>query len=138
MTSVKYTCPYQDKSPRLSKYSSMNSPKYKTNHIHTFPQTMEKKVQFAIEIEKSPLVSKEDNKFIMQVTVNFLFRAIAVDSKMLPTLSALASEQSSPTEAKMKRCKQFLDYAASQEESVLTYRASNMILAIHSDASYLS
>ena len=33
---------------------------------------------------------------------------------------------------------QLLDYIASQEDMVLTYRASNMALAIHSDASYLS
>ena len=32
----------------------------------------------------------------------------------------------------------FLDYAASQEEAVLTYHASDMVLACHSDASYLS
>jgi hypothetical protein len=53
-------------------------------------------------------------------------------------LSAIASEQANPTEATMKKCKQFLDYVASQEEAVLTFRASDMILAIHSDASYLS
>ena len=38
----------------------------------------------------------------------------------------------------MKKCKQFLDYAASQEEEILTYKKSDMVLAIHSDASYLS
>jgi hypothetical protein len=38
----------------------------------------------------------------------------------------------------MQKCPQFLDYAASQEEAILTYRASDMKLAIHSDASYLS
>ena len=38
----------------------------------------------------------------------------------------------------MKKIKQFLDYASTQEEAVLTYHASDMILAIHSDASYLS
>ena len=32
----------------------------------------------------------------------------------------------------------FLDYAASQEEAVITYHASDMVLACHSDASYLS
>jgi hypothetical protein len=53
-------------------------------------------------------------------------------------LSAIASEQANPTEATMQKCKQFLDYVASQEEVVLTFRASDMILAIHSDASYLS
>jgi len=38
----------------------------------------------------------------------------------------------------MALCKGFLDFMATQEEAVLTFRASDMILAIHSDASYLS
>jgi hypothetical protein len=38
----------------------------------------------------------------------------------------------------MQDCLQFLDYAASQDEAIVTYRASDMKLAIHSDASYLS
>ena len=33
---------------------------------------------------------------------------------------------------------QFLDCAASQEQAVLTYEASDMVFAVHSDASYLS
>ena len=31
-----------------------------------------------------------------------------------------------------------LDYAASQEDAVMTYYASDMVFAIHSDVSYLS
>jgi hypothetical protein len=38
----------------------------------------------------------------------------------------------------MQKCLQFLDYAASQEDAIVTYQASNMRLAIHMDASYLS
>ena len=38
----------------------------------------------------------------------------------------------------MAQTKQLLDYLASQEEAVLTYRASDMILAAHSDAGYLN
>ncbi len=34
--------------------------------------------------------------------------------------------------------KKLLGYCASQEEAVLTYHASDMILAIHSDAGYLN
>ena len=33
---------------------------------------------------------------------------------------------------------QFLDYAASQEQALLTYEELDMVLAVHSDASYLS
>ena len=38
----------------------------------------------------------------------------------------------------MKKVFLFLDYTASQEEAVVTYHASDMVLACHSDASYLS
>ena len=57
---------------------------------------------------------------------------------MLTALSAIASEQSNQTENTMKKVKQFLDYAASQEYAVVTYKASDMQLAIHRDASYFS
>jgi hypothetical protein len=36
----------------------------------------------------------------------------------------------------MKRIKQLLDYCASQEEAIITYNSSKMILAVHSDAGY--
>ncbi len=38
----------------------------------------------------------------------------------------------------MERVKQLLDYVSSQEEAVLTYHASDMLLAVHSDAGYLN
>jgi hypothetical protein len=57
---------------------------------------------------------------------------------MLTPLSTLASEQASLMELTMEKCLQFLDYAATQDNVILTYKASNMILAIHSNASYLS
>jgi hypothetical protein len=36
----------------------------------------------------------------------------------------------------MKTVKQLLDYCATQEEAIITYNASKMILAVHSDAGY--
>ena len=38
----------------------------------------------------------------------------------------------------MPKVKQLLDYAASRPDAVITYQASEMVLAGHSDASYLS
>ncbi len=57
---------------------------------------------------------------------------------MLVALNAIATQQASPTQKAMERDKQLLDYCASQEEAVLTYHASDMVLAIHSDAGYLN
>ena len=56
---------------------------------------------------------------------------------MLAALRSLASEQASPTENTMKKIFLFLDYAATHPDAIVTFHASNMILAVHSDASYL-
>ena len=57
---------------------------------------------------------------------------------MLAALGTIASQQANPTEQKMQKVKQFLDYAATHPDAIITYTASDMVLAAHSDASYLS
>ena len=84
------------------------------------------------------MLDKDDKKFVQQVTGTFLYYARAVDSTMLVALIALASEQASPIKNTMEKVMTFLDYSSSQEEAVITYHASDMVLACHSDASYLS
>jgi hypothetical protein len=106
-------------------------------HPH-IPPKYGAKVQYNEPEDTSPQLNKEATRFIQEVTGTFLFYARAIDSTMLTALSTLASEQARPTEKTMSKCKQFLDYAASQEDAIVTYKASDMKLAIHSDASYLS
>ena len=95
------------------------------------------KEQFA-EYDNLPPVGPEEQKHIQKVNGKLLWYARGVDGTLLTPLSALASQQSKPTTETMKRVKQFLDYCATQEPAVLTYRKSDMVLAIHSDASYLN
>jgi hypothetical protein len=61
-----------------------------------------------------------------------------VDSTLLCRISAIASQSSKPTEDTMRHTLQLLDYLATQEDAVLSYHASDMVLAVHSNASYLS
>ena len=57
---------------------------------------------------------------------------------MLPALGTIATQQSAPTENTMHKVHQFLDYAATHPDGIIAYCAYNMILAAHSDPSYLS
>jgi hypothetical protein len=50
----------------------------------------------------------------------------------------MALEQSNPKERTLKRVYQFLDYMATHPNAVIRFRVSDMILNVHSDASYLS
>ena len=57
---------------------------------------------------------------------------------MLKALSSIASTQAEPTKETMENIKLFLDNAASHQDTILTYQANDMVLIIHSNASYLS
>jgi hypothetical protein len=55
---------------------------------------------------------------------------------MLTALGSLAMQQANPTVNTIK-VRQFLDYAATHPDAIITYHASNMVLAGHSNALYL-
>jgi len=93
------------------------------------------KTQYAKEADTSPPLDKAGKKFIQEVCGVFLFLVRGVDGGLLPPLSTLVSQQANPT---MRLTKQFLDYMSTMEEAILTFHMSDMVLAIHSDASYLS
>ncbi len=127
---------YVSKAPKRFHHSAPHKPQDQP-YPHVKP-TYGSKEQFAKSEDTSPPLDKAGTKFIQEVCGVFLFLACGVDGYLLPALSALALQQSAPTEQTMTLCKQFLDYIATQEEAIITYSASNVVLAIHSNASYLS
>ena len=132
----------------------ISMPEYITKALQRFQHTMPKKrqdqpyphtkvtygakQQYTETEDTSPAVSKEEKTFIQEVIGTLLYYARAVDCTMLCALGSLASQQAQPTERTMQLVKQLLDYAASNPDAVVTYRKSDMVLALHSDASYLS
>ena len=106
-------------------------------HAHVAPK-YGATVQYAKEEDTADPATKEEKKYIQQVLGTFLYYARMVDGTMLVALSAIASEQATPTKNTLKKIAQFLDYAATNPDAVLTYHRSDMILNVESDASYLS
>ena len=79
------------------------------------------KVQYAKEEDTADPLSKEEKKYIQQVLGTFLYYVWMVDDTILTALSAIASEQATPTKNTLKKVAQFLDYAATQPDAVLVY-----------------
>ncbi len=102
------------------------------------PIQYDTKKQYATQESEVPLLDNKAKRFIQQVCGKFFFLGRAVDSTLLCPISAIASQSSKPTEDTMQQTLQLFDYLATQEDAVLSYHASNMVLAVHSDASYLS
>ncbi len=94
--------------------------------------------QYLEPIDTSPPLYKEDKKYIQEVVGTFLHYAPCVNSTMLTALGFIATQQADPTKNTMIKVKQFLDYASIHPDAIMTYQASDMVLAACSDASNLS
>ena len=103
-------------------------------HAHVAPK-YGARVQYAPAPDGSPFLDKEGRLFIQRANGKLLYLGRGVDPTILTALSTIAGQQARPTEATMRETIQLLDYIATQEEAVLTYSASNMVLAVNSDAS---
>jgi hypothetical protein len=88
-------------------------PKAKQNspHPNAKPQ-YGAKAQCAIDKDTSPPLSAEGAKYVQEVAGTLLYYARAVDSTILPTLSAIATEQAKPAEKTKATIKQLLEYCA--------------------------
>jgi hypothetical protein len=102
------------------------------------PRKYGKDAQDPLPIDNSELLDLKGIRKVQQVVGALLFYARAVDNTLLPALSTIASEQTQATELTLQRCHQLLDYCATNPDAKVRFRASDMILNIHSDASYLS
>ncbi len=103
-------------------------------HPHVIPQ-YGAKTQYAEEEIDSPPLSKEETTYVQAVAGTLFYHACEVDPTILTALR-IATKQAKPMQETMKRVKQLLDYCATQEDAMITYNASKMILAVHSDAGY--
>ena len=67
-----------------------------------------------------------------------MYYSRAVDPTILISLGSISAQQANPTDQTMQKVKQLLDYVATHPDAVITYQASDMVLASHIDAFYLS
>jgi hypothetical protein len=88
--------------------------------------------------DTSPLLDTAGKRRMQQIVSSFLYYTQAVDPTILMALSAIAAQQSALTEETLARVNQFLNYMWTHPDAKIRYRASDMILNVHSDASYLS
>ena len=77
-------------------------------------------------------------KHLQQIVDTFLFYSRAINPTMLTALSIIATEQTQGTQTTKEKADHFLTYAVIHPNATIKFYKSDMILKIHSDASYLS
>jgi hypothetical protein len=106
---------------------------------HTWnPPIYGAKTQFVDDKTSSPVLSNKDVNKLQKLAGTLLYYARTVDPTLIMPINVLASEQSNATEVTADKVIKLLNYCNSHPETKLRYHASDMILHIHSDASYLS
>ena len=129
-------------------------PKYVDNKLHEFAHEPHKKPQHAphpaTEIrygrvdqetrppDETPVLPPKGKKHIQQVVGSFLYYGRAVNTTILNALSTLVRQQTSPTQTTATNTNHLLDYLHTHPDAAIHYYASDMILQIHSDASYIN
>ena len=107
-------------------------------HFPPNPITYGKDKQATTPDDDSPLLDDAGKKRIQQIVGSFLYYARAVDPTILMALSDIACQSSKPMQRTKQCVDQFLDYMWTHPDAKIRYRASDMILNVNSDASYLS
>ncbi len=96
------------------------------------------KIQYAPDLDSSTPLNKSQVTRLQQVIGTLLYYSIAVDPTMLVALGTIAAAQSNATDHTATAVVKLLNYAATNPDAVIRYKASGMTLYVHSDASYLS
>lgn len=89
-------------------------------------------------VDETAIISAERKKRIQEIVGTFLYYSRAVDPTMITAINKIGSAQAKPTEAVEEAVLRFLNYAKRWPNAQLVYKASDMQLICHSDASYLS
>lgn len=95
------------------------------------------KTQYAKQ-DLSPALDMTNKQRVQEILGTLLYYARAVDNTMLPAIGTLATQQAAPTEKTMAAITHLLNYCATNPEAIVRFHASDMILHVESDASYLS
>jgi hypothetical protein len=106
---------------------------------HTWnPPVYGAKTQYVEDENNSPALSAKDVNKLQQLTGTLLYYARAMDPTLIMPINMLAYEQTKATSDTSEKVIKLLNYCTTHPETKIRYHASDMILYIHSDASYLS
>jgi hypothetical protein len=102
------------------------------------PKQYGAKAQAPLPMDILPKLSPEKIKEIHRIIGSIFFYTQAVNITVLMALSSIAIVQSKSTTNTMQKSKQLLNHLATYPDATICFRASDMIMNVHSDAYNLS
>ena len=94
-------------------------------------------MQYRTSPEISQLLTFKETTQVQSVLGTFLYYARAIDGTILTAINDIGTQQAKPTKNTQVKIERFLNYAATYPHVKLRFHASDMILQVDSDATYL-
>ena len=88
--------------------------------------------------DDSVMATKEEKLWLQEFVGVFLYHARALDLMSLCAVNKIASAQANPTQHTLSLARHYLNYIATWPEPTVVHWASDMVLTVDTDASYLS
>jgi len=95
-------------------------------------------IQTPVRDPQGPTLDEHNKRRVQSIIGSLLYYARAVDPTILPAINTIAMQQSHATTETLQAAHQLLDFVSTYPNAALIYSKSDMILYVHSDASYLS
>ena len=83
-----------------------------------------------------PKLNSADTNRVRSINGTYLYYAHEIDPTMSLALNKIPTFQYAPTQDKLKKCNQVLDYALTHPNGTIWYHASDMILMTDTYANY--
>ncbi len=122
---------------KLQEYKHIVPKKLQTCLYLPEPKIFGTEAQTPLPPDSTPKLDAKGIKRVQKIVGSILYYARAVDMTVSMALSSIAVEQTKATVKTMAGCTQLLDYLSGHVDAKVCFQASDMILNIHSDASYL-
>ena len=122
----------------LAKFQHNQPPHHQAQPHRWTPPVYGASVQTPPAPDTTATLNAKETKRVQEIVGTFLYLARAVDPTILVALNDISAKQSAPTRQTLTDLNQLLDYIACNDNPTIRYRASDMVLHIHSDGSYLS
>ena len=123
---------------KRTKYQHLNPKKPQHSPYQAAPIRYGAKIQSPVPSDKTAPLSPEQIKLVQDIVGTVIWYGRACNLTLTAALSAIASRQTKGTQAVLAAAHQLLDYLATHPNATIRYHASNMVLALDTDASYLS
>eukprot|EP00957_Ditylum_brightwellii_P172498 13132867-Ditylum_brightwellii.AAC.1 len=118
----------------------MHTPNQKKKHspFKALPPTFDKDSQKPTDHHMVLAVSKEAKLCILQIVGSLLYYWRAIDNTILKALNTISSQQNNATKKTESAVHHLMDYCASHPDATICFYASDMILQLHSNVSYMN